>query len=512
MAHGEVIGCWRTAPDNLMPGIIDPRVAGQSGIAPKRIVGGGNHLWVRHDDGNIALYAHAQPGSIPERLCPNGTANGLLPAEASPSMGDPDIEPQAYVPPGADPTEPTGSVIGGVEIRRPRVRQGEVLGLIGNSGNTPGGPHLHVHVETGFTTTRSQPTRMEFKRGLFGLRVPPPANEFLHQANINNWVSFSGSTLPDSPVLVWPPTTLAREVHRVGIGAEAFGRVFDHLSNSGFMPEVLDCYYVNGGGFFNMLWRPAQGAWSAVIGVDELGLLTAVNENSSLSVYGIDICASPSGPRYTAILRAIDGGSEFRTSLTEIEHDMFLQEMRAAGMTPVGVSVTSISGERVYAVVYRDVDWGVWTVASRLRRTAQVDEYDDFVDQAFDEFRKPVYVSAYMHGGVEHFVSIVAERPDGKGKALHDRTTEQMRTNIEGNVFQGFMSRSVAGTDGASVHRHAAVWIDPPAIAFNDGFANPGLGGIGPGGMQPGHEIQSAGFGRSGEDRMPMSRAEALLR
>jgi hypothetical protein len=341
---------------------------------------------------------------------------------------------------------------------------------------------------------------MEYERGMFGLRVPPPPNEFLHQANINNWVSFRGSALPDSPVLVWPPLTLAREVHRVGMGAEAFGRVFDHLSDSGFMPEVLDCYYVNGEGFFNMIWRPAQGAWSAAVGVDELGLLTAVNENGPLDVDALDICASPNGARYTAIFRSVDGDPEFRTSLTETEHDMFLQEMRAAGMTPVGVSVASISGDRVYAVVYHDVDWGEWTVASRLRRTAQVDEYDDFVDQAFDEFRKPVYVSAYMHGGVEHFVSIVAERPEGKGKALHDRTTGQMRTRIDENVFQGFATRSVAGMDGASTHRHAAVWIDPPAIVLNGGLVNPSVGGVGLKGTQPGLGIQPAGFGISGKE------------
>jgi hypothetical protein len=170
-------------------------------------------------------------------------------------------------------------------------------------------------------------------------------------------------------------------------------------------------------------------------------------------------------------------------------------------MTPVVVSVASIGGERVYAVVYHPVDRGEWTVDARLRRTSQVDEYDAFLAEAFAGSRKPVYVSAYMHNGVEHFVSIVAERPDGQAKARHNRGSEAMRELIGASVFDGFLTRSIAGVDGASNHRHAAVWIDPPAIVFNGGLGGQsgglvlglpnGLverrGGLGQGLQQPPH-------------------------
>lgn len=60
---------------------------------------GGNHLVIRIDKGHYAFYAHMQPGSL--RV----------------GLGD-------------------------------RVRKGQVLGLLGNSGNTDG-PHLHFHIMDG---------------------------------------------------------------------------------------------------------------------------------------------------------------------------------------------------------------------------------------------------------------------------------------------------------------------------------------------------------------------------
>jgi hypothetical protein len=125
MASGTVIGGWRNAPEN--PGL------GKAGWHPAvedgKMPGGGNILWIEQDDGVIALYAHARPGTIPSDLCPN---------QAEFFTGKP-------APKGAfgPPVEPEASIVGGATVRA-----GQLLGDVGHTGQS-GEPHLHVHMEKG---------------------------------------------------------------------------------------------------------------------------------------------------------------------------------------------------------------------------------------------------------------------------------------------------------------------------------------------------------------------------
>jgi hypothetical protein len=148
VADGEVIGCWRNAPENPAPG------KHNSGLTGGLIGGGGNALWIRQDDGAIALYAHAIPGSIPAELCPyQGTFFDEVDHGAD--VGQPDVHPNVFVPPDVSPDTPTGG-----DVRRPRVRRGQFLGRVGNSGSSSA-PHLHLHMEapTGRHTALPHPMR-----------------------------------------------------------------------------------------------------------------------------------------------------------------------------------------------------------------------------------------------------------------------------------------------------------------------------------------------------------------
>ena len=75
MRAGKVVGCWRNAPENPRP-----KLSGDSDISRPwlhtdfkagLIPGGGNMLWVEHDDGSRMLYAHMIPGTIGQNLCPH---------------------------------------------------------------------------------------------------------------------------------------------------------------------------------------------------------------------------------------------------------------------------------------------------------------------------------------------------------------------------------------------------------------------------------------------------------
>src|SRR5688572_7793956 len=123
MRDGTIVSCWRNAPENPRPFISGEDEATQLWLHPERragrIGGGGNSLFILHDDGTLALYAHSQTGSIPTALCPNNGA--LLPA----------------VPGGGTPPENEFGLDmrGNVPVaQRVRVRAGDFLGRVGNSG------------------------------------------------------------------------------------------------------------------------------------------------------------------------------------------------------------------------------------------------------------------------------------------------------------------------------------------------------------------------------------------
>jgi hypothetical protein len=70
--------------------------------------------------------AHMRPGSVPAALCPY---NAPFVVNADNKKGEFPVE--TFIPEG----------------RRPRVRQGQLIGRVGNSGASSG-PHLHVHLKT----------------------------------------------------------------------------------------------------------------------------------------------------------------------------------------------------------------------------------------------------------------------------------------------------------------------------------------------------------------------------
>jgi uncharacterized repeat protein (TIGR01451 family) len=101
IADGTVVGCGNGFADNLLipcGGTGEPACGTPAGV---------NHLWIRHVSGERVLYAHFKQGTIPPELCPA------------------DALPEHEVRNGA------------------KVRSGQLLGLVGNSGS--GAPHLHIH-------------------------------------------------------------------------------------------------------------------------------------------------------------------------------------------------------------------------------------------------------------------------------------------------------------------------------------------------------------------------------
>lgn len=176
MSGGKVVRCWRMAPENLRPfsKALGDRLsrdfedrtwlheALRRGMMPEH----GNHLFVAEPDGDLVLYAHARPGTIPKALCPHRRTLYVR-------AGD---ESETDVPPEAQAT----------------VRTGQFLFRTGNSGNSTA-PHLHVHRQS----ARGRPLVLRFARGQFK-RIKAK------KAVSRPWQSFAGEPLPGGPILIRP--------------------------------------------------------------------------------------------------------------------------------------------------------------------------------------------------------------------------------------------------------------------------------------------------------------------
>lgn len=163
IADGIVVGGWRNAPENPVPGQHHPDFT--AGFIP----GGGNMLWVDQPDGKRVLYAHMTPGSIPPALCPNNDA--LFPYSMTIQEGD------AYLMYDVADQVP--------------IKKGDFLGRVGNSGSSSA-PHLHLHAEAGGSAAV-----MRFELGLF-----KPLEKYTDI--LGGWASFAGQEVPDGEVLIRP--------------------------------------------------------------------------------------------------------------------------------------------------------------------------------------------------------------------------------------------------------------------------------------------------------------------
>ena len=114
VADGEIIGCSRGANDNL-------RTVHEGGPPAAGNIPGGNLIWLRSGDETI-VYAHLKKDSIPFELCP-------FTDDAEHALADPSANPPSDAP--------------------YRVRAGQFLGRVGNSGNSTSHTHLHIHAMRG---------------------------------------------------------------------------------------------------------------------------------------------------------------------------------------------------------------------------------------------------------------------------------------------------------------------------------------------------------------------------
>lgn len=440
MRDGVIVACWRNAPENPRPYLSGDDETTQPWLHAMRrsgrIGGGGNSIFILHDDGTLALYAHAQPGSIPSSLCPNDGI--LLPiVNGTPPENEFGIDMRVDVP----------------AAQRKRVKAGQMLGRVGNSGESKG-PHLHIHVQKkgpGFASNNDDwvgvPT--SFRRGLAQARVGK-------DVDFDQWASFSGKIIPKGDTIFWPPTRLSDEFARHGFAAEPMQRTWSHLSNSGFMPVVVDCYAVGGAVKYNFVWRPADAEWRGFFGQTSSEVQSRADSAKAdgFAPVLVESCSSKQGPRYAVVFKKTPGPYVLRHSLSAAEHDSELQSAKAAGLSPVNVSVVSVGGQRRYAVLYRKQALGGWILKSQI----PLGGYQAAVTEQVNAGRYPGYVSVYTHDGKRWVSALFAGAPAPDWTARHDLSASEYQSEYDAARKRGFLTRTIAGYDGADSSIFAATW------------------------------------------------------
>ncbi len=440
MRDGVVFACWRNAPENPRPSISGEDADARLWLHPMRragrIGGGGNSVFIIHDDGTMALYAHAQPGTIPSSICPNNDI--LLPiVEGKAPENEFGIDMRVDIP----------------AAQRKRVKAGQLLGRVGNSGESHG-PHLHIHVAKkgpNFANDNDDWVGVEtkFRRGLAQPRVS-------ENVDIDSWTSFSGKIIPKGNTIFWPPTRLSPEYARHGLDAGSMQRLWSHLGNSGFMPTVVDCYAVKGKLFYNFVWRPADAQWRGHFGQTSPQVQTRTDAaiEDGFAPVMVESCGSAAGPRYTIVFKKTPGDYILRHALSEQAHQNELDVAKSRGLSPVNVSVVSVDGKRRYAVLYRKQSIGGWNLKSQI----PMSEYQATVLDQADAKRYPAYLSVYSHAGGRWVSAIFASAPRPDWTARHDLSASDYQSEYEAARNRGLLTRTIAGYDGADSHRFAATW------------------------------------------------------
>jgi hypothetical protein len=73
-----------------------------------------------------------------------------------------------------------------------------------------------------------------------------------------------GNALPKGDILIWPPHRPGSYTFN-GTPAAEYQSLFDHMSDSGMMPEVISCEA--NGAFYNATWTPATVSWRSHYGM-----------------------------------------------------------------------------------------------------------------------------------------------------------------------------------------------------------------------------------------------------
>lgn len=377
--------------------------------------GTGNHVIVQHGDERIT-YCHMQKGSIPAAL----------------------------KAPGAT------------------VKAGDVLGLVGNTGNASE-PHTHIEVEGAASTLPLRPFPFHDAYALEETAFHPPNPQ-------GAWSKLTGRGLPHDKVAVWPaPTPPAwyppgwGEVAQFGVPLASYQSVFDHAHSSGYRPVFVDGYEIGGHTFINVIFRPPTGdAWAARHGMTAFEYQEEFNARTKEGYRLTNLASyvSDGNVRYAAIFDKIGGPAwQAYHGLNMHDHQARFDQLTKEGYRPVNVSVTAAGGTALYAAFYEKRDVGSFVHLAGLTAA----EYQQAWNDNTAAGRHAAYLGAYNTSGGPRFSAIFEQSSAGSGGVAgkHGLTGAQLQSEYDSHLGAGYLTRAIVGYEDGGSARFAALWRKP---------------------------------------------------
>jgi murein DD-endopeptidase MepM/ murein hydrolase activator NlpD len=339
------------------------------------------------------------------------------------------------------------------------VKAGQVIGLVGNTGNSSE-PHTHVEAELNSSSSPLRPLPFHDAYALSENAFHPPDPQ-------GPWSKLTGRGLSKEKVAVWPgPTPPAwyppgwGEVTQFGVPEASYQTIFNRATSSGYRPVWLDGYEVQGKTFFNVIFHPQSNVgWLARHGMSPAEYQTQFDAatKDGYRLTNLTTYVSGGSVTYAAIFDKI-GGPAWRAyhGVNAQEHQQRFDEWTKGGFVPVNVSITAVAGTAQFAAFYLQQDVGSFVHLGGLTS----DDYQKAWDTNVSAGRQLAYLSAYQQGGGMRFSAIFQQKTPGSGGTLgrHNLTGPHLQTEYDKQLASGLLTRVLVGYEVNGAALYAAAW------------------------------------------------------
>lgn len=355
-----------------------------------------------------------------------------------------------------------------------KVKKGDFLGLVGNSGNSTG-PHLHIHAIADADKDGDGPfVPLQFNEGyvidIKAIAEPNPNADWVKlnrtglpyiEEDVNNK---NGRALiwPDNKKPCWYPYNL-REIARHGIPENKYQEDFTKIWGCGYYPVWVDAHDVNGKTFFNTIFRYNKDNYDVAVKHDMTKEAYQAEYNEWVKQKGyrlqqIDNYNDAGKLKFAAIFIKKPGQPQAQPAyhgLSPEEHQPLFEKYTGEGYVPVNVSVTSLGGKKYYAAFYEKRNAGGSVLKSSLNQQEYQAMYDDNSKKGWEQ----VYINAYKHQGQTNF-SVIWYKNSGYRSSTATRKSggDGYQEKWEDNLRDGFLTRCVTGYEEGGKHWFAALW------------------------------------------------------
>ncbi|HVK29257.1 MAG TPA: peptidoglycan DD-metalloendopeptidase family protein [Nocardioides sp.] len=412
MADGVIRKCRQDQVDNV-PGTPDPTPEVE-----------GNHLYIEHATGEVALYAHFKAGSIPSALCPAPAGTGLNIA----------------------------------------VKQGQFLGYSGNTGNSYG-PHLHLHLADmpGFDNGAGIPAEglpLRFNhlttRTYTGY-TPGASPGFAALTNS------SEAAIPDWSLIQpngcgWNRVAGGgTEFARHGVRIACYQEEFNDIALAGYRQVWRQQVDYGSTAYVSSIWRPKGGlAWTAKHGLTAAQYQDAFTtyKNAGYRLTHVDSYLQSGNVRYSAVFTKTSGPAwKAYHGVSAATHQANFNTWTGQGYVPVNVSVVVVGGVRYYTALYELASVGSFTLSSTVLESS----YQTYFNSQTAAGRKLTYIDVYRDGSVNRFSVVFAANVGSNWTATHNQTSAQYQALYTSNTSAGRLTRAVVAYSSNGL-KYAGLW------------------------------------------------------